>query len=99
MDSYSSDEEIQLQDESDCDFDTFCDEMLQETQEYEKPIEAAVVSDYVLVKFATKKTLKFFVGLIQEKLPDGDYVVKFLRKTKKSAFYWPEVNFSVHCAL
>lgn len=49
-------------------------------------------ADYVIANFATKKTLKCYVGLIQEKVIDGDYVFKFLRKGRKSAFHWPEVN-------
>ena len=91
MDSDSFDYELELF--------LFCDEIHQENEEIERPTGAAVVNDYVLVRFATKKTLKFFVGLIKEELPDGDYVVKFLRIAKNSAFYWPEVHLSVHFAL
>ena len=44
----------------------FCDEIHQENEEIERPTGAAAVNDYVLVRFATKKTLKFCVGLIKE---------------------------------
>jgi hypothetical protein len=36
-------------------------------------------NDCVLLNLAVKKTVKYFVGLIQEKRPDG-YNTRFLRK-------------------
>jgi hypothetical protein len=36
-------------------------------------------NSFVLVKFTTKKTVKYFVGPIEEMLADG-YNIKFLKK-------------------
>lgn len=48
-------------------------------------------SDFVVVKFATKKTVKHFIGLVLEENPDG-YQIKFLRKKRGTLFVFPDVD-------
>lgn len=48
-------------------------------------------SDFVLVKFCTKKTVKYYVGQILQVVDRLEYEVKFLRHEKESIFYWPQV--------
>lgn len=45
-------------------------------------------SDWVLVKYAGKKTIKRFVGQVQSVTCDG-VIVKFARKVDGSKFKWP----------
>lgn len=49
------------------------------------------VSDYVLVKFAGKKSFIYYVGQIEVKNTESEFSVKYLRKkTDCSKFYFPE---------
>lgn len=51
------------------------------------------MGDFVLVKFATKKTIVHFVGQVQE-LDDhyNELIVKFLRFKPNCGFYYPIQN-------
>jgi hypothetical protein len=46
--------------------------------------------DYVLVKFATKKTIKFFVGQIETKISESEFLVNFFKKTGPNVFVFPD---------
>ncbi|XP_041348823.1 uncharacterized protein LOC121368245 isoform X1 [Gigantopelta aegis] len=50
------------------------------------------VGDYVLVKFATKRSVLHYVGLITKDEAGGEYEVKFLKSSTKSGkqFRWSE---------
>lgn len=47
------------------------------------------LGDFVLVKFATKKTIKHFVGRVEKILSADEYSVNFLRKGKNDKFTFP----------
>lgn len=49
------------------------------------------IGDYVIVPFATKKTLVHFVALVIEK-PFAEVKVKFLRKKKDGSFVFPQAD-------
>lgn len=53
----------------------------------EKSIEK---ESWILVAYATKKTLKHFVGQVKEMYPDDNLKVQFVRK-KGDLFIWPTV--------
>lgn len=46
-------------------------------------------NDFVLVEFQTKKSTKYFLGQIQQKISSTDFEVKFLRKTGPNKFSFP----------
>lgn len=48
-------------------------------------------NDWVLVKYTTKKTVKRFVGQIQQ-VKEDKFTVKFARKVAESKFKWPEIT-------
>lgn len=49
-------------------------------------------SDFVLVRFCTKKNIKHYIGQVQREDDDGDLEVKFLRKSTNGAFIFPLVD-------
>lgn len=88
--SESNDESIPYQD-SDND-----EEFLQEMQNLQenlqsKESETIEVDKWVLVQYATKKSLKHFVGKVIGKGECDDWLIRFLR-FKKSKFIWPNVD-------
>lgn len=48
------------------------------------------INDFILVKFATKKTLKHFVGQIVDKNGRREYLVNFLKVTSGQKFIFPD---------
>lgn len=55
--------------------------------------EPLVFGDHVLVKFATKKTIKFAVGKIVNVLPESEFTVKFMKKKNDVYhFVYPDVD-------
>lgn len=46
--------------------------------------------DYVLVTFATKKTIKFFVGQIETKMSESEFLVNFFKKTGRNVVVFPD---------
>lgn len=64
-------------------------ENFDEEEDDDRPLE---VSSFVLVRFATTKTIKYFVGQIKEVLPDEEYKVSFLRKYREKKFVFPNVD-------
>ncbi|XP_054280654.1 uncharacterized protein LOC128998509 [Macrosteles quadrilineatus] len=46
--------------------------------------------DFVLVRFPLNKIVKFYIGEVIQKYKDGDYEVKFLRKTVGEKFVFPQ---------
>jgi hypothetical protein len=48
------------------------------------------VGNWILVKYATKKILKHFIGKILEKTEDG-WLVKFTKFTKNKCM-WPQIE-------
>lgn len=45
--------------------------------------------DFVLVRFCNKKNVAYYVGQVTKQYSDGDYEVKFLRKTAGGKFIFP----------
>lgn len=68
------------------------DDMSQMEIDIQKEMPELNSGDYVLVKFATKMTLKYFVGHILKK--EGlEYSIKFLRKRPTCwKFYFPDID-------
>lgn len=66
------------------------DECLSETPETEN----LAVADYCLVRFPTKKSVRYFVGQIKEIQLNEEYKINFLRcKNKRHGkFIWPNVE-------
>lgn len=52
--------------------------------------------DFVLIKFATKKTLKFFVGQIEKELEESEFLVNFLKMTPRQDFVFPDQKDESH---
>ncbi|XP_054257994.1 uncharacterized protein LOC128982935 [Macrosteles quadrilineatus] len=50
------------------------------------------VGDFILVRFSSKKTFKLYVGQVISKYDDGDFEVKFLRKTVGNKFVFPQAE-------
>jgi hypothetical protein len=46
--------------------------------------------DYVLVTFATKKTIQFFVGQIETKMSESEFLVNFFKKTGRNVVVFPD---------
>ncbi|KAJ8931632.1 hypothetical protein NQ314_015426 [Rhamnusium bicolor] len=56
------------------------------------PLDKLISSgDSVVVQFATKKTLKHFIGLVLEEVY-GVYQIEFMRKETKNLFVFPDVD-------
>lgn len=85
--SESNDELIPYQD-SDND-----EEFLQEMHNLEETNECQTIEigKWVLVQYATKKSLKHFVGKVIQKGDCDEWLIRFLR-FKKSKFVWPNVH-------
>lgn len=68
------------------------EEMEQDTEKENNDCEISV-DRYVLVKFATPKLVKYYIGLVT-KYNDLErvYTIKYLRKNSKGTFYWPAVD-------
>lgn len=49
-------------------------------------------NDFVLVCFNTKKTTKYYVGLVQEVVDNDQFLVKYMRKKKEKIFVFPQVD-------
>lgn len=49
-----------------------------------------VENDFVLVRFATKKTIKYFVGQISSKISDYEFFVNFLKMAPGQRFIFPD---------
>lgn len=62
-----------------------------ETAENENIFTDVEVGSYALIRFSTKKTVKYYIGKIVDQNDDG-FEVKFLRKTKANKFCWPHVD-------
>lgn len=45
--------------------------------------------NFVLVRFCKKKTVTHYIGQVTKKYADGDYEIKFLRKTTGGKFIFP----------
>ncbi|KAK5648397.1 hypothetical protein RI129_003289 [Pyrocoelia pectoralis] len=52
--------------------------------------------EFVLLKFATKKTLKFFVGQIEEEPSGSEFLVNFLKMTPRQEFVFPHQKDNSH---
>lgn len=62
-----------------------------EEHEIEESSDVFEIGNYVLVKFFTKKTKKFAIGIIINMLSDTEFTVKFLKKKSDSFhFIYPE---------
>lgn len=48
--------------------------------------------DFVLAKLCGKKSVKYYVAQVLEEDKDGDYNVKFMRKTSNNTFVFPSVD-------
>lgn len=59
-------------------------------EEFEDP-NSIEVHDFVLVRFATKKTLKFFVGQIIE-ITECECLINFLKITENQTFVFPQIK-------
>lgn len=76
------------------DTETYIEESEQDIEEKENnDSESIDVDRYVLVKFATSKLMKYYIGLVI-KYSDSErlYTIKYLRKNLKGTFYWPTVD-------
>lgn len=49
------------------------------------------INKWVVVKYSLKKSLRYYVGLVQKKVNDSLWEVKFVRR-RESMFVWPEVE-------
>lgn len=95
LDSDSDDVESDNQEwNSDSDLETYeginsLEELVEaeRAEQMEKSIEK---ESWILVAYATKKTLKHFVGQVKEMYPDDNLKVQFVRK-KGDLFIWPTV--------
>lgn len=56
-----------------------------------KEITEINVNSFVLVKFPTKKTVKYYVGKVIRLLANGEYEIRFLRRHGKQ-FVFPDVE-------
>lgn len=86
--SESSDSDVSLSDVANSD-----DVDYWETNDSNKPKEITEinVNSFVLVKFTTKKTIKYYVGKVIRLLDDGEYEIRFLRRHGKQ-FVFPDVE-------
>lgn len=48
--------------------------------------------DYLVIKFATKKNIKHFIGLILAIQDDGSYDIKYMRKKRGNIFIFPIID-------
>lgn len=48
--------------------------------------------DFVIVKFATKKKVKHFIGCILEVQNDDTYDIKYMRKKRQNLFVFPVIE-------
>lgn len=51
-----------------------------------------VEGDFILVRFASKKLVKYFVGQISSKISDSEYSVNFLKKAPGQRCIFPDVE-------
>lgn len=63
-----------------------------EDQENLNDLESLKQQSFVLVRFTTKKTIKYYVGEIKEVLPDNEFIISFLRRYKENKFVFPNVE-------
>lgn len=57
-------------------------------------VEQVDLEDFVLVKFVLDRKDVFYAGTVLTKTENGDFVVKFLRKSSKmkNSFFFPNVD-------
>lgn len=86
--SESSDNEIEYADSSNSDWQ----------EENEEPMQTENFShgDYVLVKFATKKSVLHFIGKILNQLPGNEFEIKILKKTAQNQYVYPDNDDIAH---
>lgn len=78
-----SDESVGLEQEED-----FSDD---QEEDENKISETLDIDKWVIVKYTLKKSLRYYVGLVQKKLTNDHWEVKFVRRREK-AFIWPDVD-------
>ena len=64
------------------------------SEEAETPIltEDPKHSDWILAKFSTKKTVKYYVGCLQNLVRGKGLEIRFARYCRGQKFKWPEVE-------
>lgn len=70
--------------ESDC-------EQLEVSQPKAYEFKIINVGDFVIIKLASKKSYRHYVGKVVDKYDDGDFSVSFLRKSAGGKFVFPNV--------
>lgn len=84
--SEADESSFSVHDESDVNFSSE-----QSDEEYDNNLNNLQINDFVLVKFTTKKTEKYFVGTIQEIIDSDEFKIKFLRRKGTTwKFYFPQ---------
>lgn len=58
---------------------------------FDRPTDLPKVSDWVVVKYCSKRSSKYFVGLVVER-SSFEMTVKFARRIDGSRFKWPDVE-------
>ena len=67
----------------------------EETMQIDEDLSKILVNDFVLVKFATKTAIKYFVGQVEE-ISENEYFINFLKMIRKYAFVFPEKKDGSH---
>lgn len=67
----------------------------EETMQIDEDLSKILVNDFVLVKFATKTTIKYFVGQGEE-ISENEYFINFLKMIRKYAFVFLEKKDASH---
>lgn len=92
-----SESDISYHDESDEDFEGYLRnlEAEKEEEQMERDLldEEIKLGDFILVKFCTKKNVKYFIGQVKQVNEFKDeFTIKFLRQGKNESFVWPQVD-------
>lgn len=66
------------------------DEDLNSSSDTDSSFPTLVEGDYVLVKFAGKKVVKYFVGRIERKICDSEFEISFLKFVQGKKFIHPD---------